>query len=681
MVGDFGGKVGAGKRATIIKYNKDGTVDVREDSVALNVKTIKVQLPAAFFGPNGEFIGGYPAPQTSCIIAQEQGAQYIRHFLPTDSAFASSSSYMDELKPGRLLFQTAKASSRIIMDATDGIDVGSSLNSLKVDATPEYNKISSSVINHNLDRELAFTLSHRSIKGTITRDVNHNTQRNIEYSSLTDNKYESNLREVGMNPIHGIAVNTLSDSIRNLPLIENRELIYEFADIQNNKFTTDKLELEQYIKSGTGPTITESNPLNAKKTDSRAYAFGLSLDYPNHLMEEIKGTGVDAFGNILDINRNILPIGLNSSSFSENANLGDAFKAVRNLHRKSLAYHCEINARKADDNNDIFSGPSVNDKTDYARERSRFFIDIDKEGQIKMNVPASSETGNIPLLTRYENASNIAFADGKIKDPNLFVFEKDNKDIYHDSFAMDSVSIKDSDNEDETLTPTDRFSNNPIKLGTPFHDIYNSAALFKPIMVEGRDLIPYMPNFGVNQRKSSVQIDQVVSDTIYASGEKANAGGRSGNINMDGFLSVSLGANTVDRQSLWLDTAGGIISTIGKDLNGISYCSTLDGDMLLQVGGYASPVDSRFAGETSSAAKSGVFDLRVVHALTGMITIIRIDEQGVSIATPGRCEIAAESDLILRSNTNILLEAPNVLFFPDNPGMTRSVLRNGNVEI
>ena len=56
---------------------------------------------------------------------------------------------------------------------------------------------------------------------------------------------------------------------------------------------------------------------------------------------------------------------------------------------------------------EIFGFDEVFPDADYGRQRSRFFIDIDKEGQFKLNVPASSEKGNVPILTRYENYSTI----------------------------------------------------------------------------------------------------------------------------------------------------------------------------------------------------------------------------------------------------------------------------------
>jgi hypothetical protein len=59
---------------------------------------------------------------------------------------------------------------------------------------------------------------------------------------------------------------------------------------------------------------------------------------------------------------------------------------------------------------------------------------------------------------------------------------------------------------------------------------------------------------------------------------------RSGQVNLDGSLELNIGANTIDRQSLWLDTAGGIVGNVGRDLNNNSLILGMDGNAFVQVG-------------------------------------------------------------------------------------------------
>src|SRR5690606_30734624 len=184
-------------------------------------------------------------------------------------------------------------------------------------------------------------------------------------------------------------------------LVENREVTYEFANSFN--FTTDEIEAEQYDKK---QTISLNNIIERRK--SRADTLSLSAVYPNHLIEIIKGTVVDIYGNILDINRAILPIGhrddLTLRTTSDKKS--EIFKNIRKQLRKSIAFHFEINTRKDIGIPDVNKNKNDNDYN-FGRDRSKFSIDIDKEGQFKINVPASSEIGNIPLLTRYENYSTL----------------------------------------------------------------------------------------------------------------------------------------------------------------------------------------------------------------------------------------------------------------------------------
>jgi hypothetical protein len=86
--------------------------------------------------------------------------------------------------------------------------------------------------------------------------------------------------------------------------------------------------------------------------------------------------------------------------------------------------------------------------------------------------------------------------------------------------------------------------------------------------------------------------------------------------------------------------------------------------------------DTRFAKENDTA-QSGVLDIRVIKS-DGQMTIVRIDESGVSIATQGRFEVMSEQDIVFNSNSNILFDAPNIGFFYKNAPkfIERNQIRN-----
>jgi hypothetical protein len=662
MNNSTGGKVGLLAEATIDSYNDDGTVNIR---VPTNPGLSIANLPLAFSGPNGEFIGGYPSIGTSVSVSYGQGKYFISSFLPTTKVFNSSTrDLMSEFTPGRILLQTAKAANRILMDPNSGISLGISTANEQIDPRR-------SIWSQNLNTEMSFTSAHRSIKGVIQRDIKENSTRNVSSSILDSHEYSDSLSNIGMDPSTTISTATTGSNIRNLPLVENHEIIYEFQNLDNGiGYTTDDIETGLYVSK-----LLPDRPTQILRKDSRTDSFNLNLNNPNFLIEKIEGTGVDLYGNILDINREVLPIGrLSDYSLNKNSDKQDAFKKIRAEHRRAIAYHWELNSRKQTGDDDTMQAPDPTTTADYGRLKSRTFFDIDKEGQFKINISASSETGNVPLLTRYETASTYAANLGLISDPNQLIKEGNNRDILHQGFAnFATISLKGT--LDGYEAPTDIVLNQPINLGTAYHDIQKTILQHQNT---GRDkLINY---FGTNEIYLNTidYVEKVVSDTVKVDGPDANAGGRSGSINFDGMIACSIGANTVDRQSLWIDTAGSIIGNYGRDKFGHSYCGTFDGDILIQVGSTGVIGDSRFSNE-NNAIKSGTFDLRIVTG-DGQLHILRFDSKGCSVSTPGRMEFSSEQDMIFRSNGNLLLEAKNIICYPLN-GQGRIIKRSGVSEI
>ncbi len=396
-------------------------------------------------------------------------------------------------------------------------------------------------------------------------------------------------------------------------------------------------------------------------------------------METIKGTVVDIFGNILDLNRIPLPIGKDTNTLKEiSTNKVKAFSTIKEPERKSLAFHFEINTKKdlnqkSSNNISTLDLLNINSNSDNSRLRSRFFIDIDKEGQFKINVPASSEKGNIPLLTRYENRSSYDTEDNN--NPNKLLFDNNNLDIFLDSFATGKVSLGEKDfiyskekgsiniqdNKSEAA-PIDRITNAHIKHGTAHHDILNTAWT-----LQTDKFINYQvgtnKNITVDISKIPL-LENVVSNVIKVSGDGnfdnggPNAGGRSGSINFDGMLEFNIGANTVDRQSLWMDLAGGSILNLGRDKNMRSAVIAADGDVIMQVGGMGIEGDSRFIKQ--NGFYGAVFDLRVTTK-GGYTHMFRCDSNGVTIMSPGNVAIHAAGNLKLSSDSNIEMDAESVI--------------------
>lgn len=637
-----------------------------EVSSAEDPQTFRMRYPATLAGANGKFSGGHFERGDNIVIGMGPGGEwfYVTSLLPNfASDFLSS-----PLRSGRILFQTSPAnnsvsSNRLFLDPNGGIQFGDANNFIHADPQKEI-----SLFSNNFQHQLYFSEAHRSITGLIKRDLAPNSNRGVTGSTLDSHAYESTLKPV---PMDKSSIESSGGVFpRNLPLVESRELIYELA---NSFLFVDDNEEAAILNNN---SRFKNSKIHKNRRNSRADTLSLSLVRPNQLMEIVKGTVVDVFGNVLDLNRSALPIGKTEKlSLNTSSDKSDAFARIRRELRKSIVYHFEINARKDTvkdpTNPEVLppsNAPDVSSISDYARDRSRFYIDIDKEGQFKINVPSSSETGNVPLLTRYENISTLRAAkDGT--NPDIFERNVDGTDIAIENFATKStINLSAGDTTLEGFaSPIDRVTQQPMKLGTAYHDISQTVSSH-----QSENPAAYRPNNLINNPNDVPPLERIVSNEIIVSGKNADAGGRSGAVNLDGFISLNIGANTVDRQSMWFDYAGGVVGRIGRDIRGVSYAVSMDGDLLLQIGGSTIGNDSRFQGpnSTNNAFRSGAVDIRVMTTDGGEedfaeATIIRIDRTGVRIITPGRLDIEAEGNIKINAGAHLILNGDRIFFYGD----------------
>lgn len=646
--------VGLLKRGTIVGYlSSKGILQVRLNTAQAikGNKSLPINVPAphTLFSNNGLFIGTMPVEGTPVVVAQGSGGQwYFVSFLPENL------SIVPDLTLGTLLIQSNE-NTKITLDYKNNIYMGSDTNRVHIDTD-------SFLITTNFHNENHFTQASRSVNGLVKRDLLYNTQYS-DGNKLDSDDYNDQFVIIGMDPKSTVNDN-VSGSTKNPPLVEHREMVYEFQYQSNVE--DDLTESNKYVDS---PLDTGKNFSFPNRRISRADTLSLSLVSPNYLIESIKGTVVDIWGNILDLNRFPLLIGKDQNTINEalSTDKQKSFLLIRELERKSLAFHFEINARK--DLRGQTIADIINSNDDYSRNRSRFFMDIDKEGQFKLNVPASSEKGNIPLLTRYENYST--FGDDDNSNPNKLVYRDDNLDIYQDSFASQSLSAGDGgflpalDNSRGSITlktgdgadaaPTDRITNSAIKHGMVYHDIMQTCFVH-----QNNDFLNYQAGevapLTVNLDLIPV-LKTIAANTIITTGDKANAGGRSGSLNFDGSLELNIGANSIDRQSMWLDTAGGIVANIGRDIRGRSVMAATGGDFFLQVGGFGVMGDSRFDASTGAdnSIKGAVLDLRILGN-GGYCHMVRVDDNGITIMTPGNLAVHSKGDMTLTSDKDIRIE-------------------------
>jgi hypothetical protein len=593
-----------------------------------------------------------------------------------DSLFASKDKDLENLPDGGFLLKCDK-NIQLKLYPEEGALLGNRGHSSIFFDTTDVNNALGGSTTLETNQNYCFTFAGYSLDGILLRDTRKsdiNADNDADINERLITQWYKNLSAINFDPTLKMMEETRANGgVRNPNFVEKRNITYEFADYTfDNPIQSDEKESKKQDLKSTKTLVNKTNSRRIRSGD----VFSLSLVSPNYLIEEIAGTAADVYGNLLDLNRTILPIG-NDDGFISLQGSTDSYLKVRELHRKNIAFHWELNARKDPTELDIESG-SGNEyafiEGIYKRNRSRMFLDIDKEGQFKLNVPASSEKGNVSVLARYENITTInPYEESDKKDYDYFNRTADNKtDILLDAFGNGVVNLVGNDK----ALPKDRTNGSVIKVGTAFHDISTTCVV--PLPTDNpknpRGILSGPDTEITDVDKTTRNILQhtggasVVTKEIKIDGDDANAGGRSGTLVFDGMMNTSIGANTVDRQSLWLDTAGGVISRLGADLNGISLATQTDGDVYLQIGGQVLGPDTgvdpdkRFKDsvvDTGNTTKR--FEIRVMQGNGPSFARILIDNEGILICGPKNIELRAEEDLVLTAGGNVLINGEKII--------------------
>jgi hypothetical protein len=578
--------------------------------------------------------------------------------------------------------------------------------------------------------------------GIVRRDVRIDEEEESFADFLTDVTSEQMLEEIGWDVTKQVVYVTRSPTsdgtskvdnkrFRNPAYVEDRQIIFEFGrdwDVGNFQDELNRLQSDLIA-------INEPD----ERRERRSNTLSLSLTHPNELIEKVSGTLIDVFGNPLGINKNILdtPEGSNPPILLEN---------IFEISRHTVAYHMEINTRKGIAYRDgnayneehtptakpitLQYAPKTNISANNARDRSRWSFRVDKEGLTTLNIPATSETGNIPLLTRQETSSVLDIDDaGNVKgerttnEETSYLYKNaKNQDIYHDQFGPGGISIKgpsynqiDNRLEGEKTSWVDSSQAELpkyVEAGTAFHNITQTALdlLQKNINKNASDIFdetdpnPDLPavSLEIDSRISKSTSPATRDQTTGVSIDQPNAGGRSVQMNLDGSLETSIGANTIDRVSWVLDTAGAIITRIGRDRLGRSAIIQADGSVAVEIGGYDfigersnDEVDTRFVGRGESRSrtlpgdpkryKSGKMVIRLRKANSDSSgphkdgaddTLLIIDETGISLQTPGKFNLISSEDMVFLSGSRIVMEAPIVQVHEDSPKFFKRDGRN-----
>jgi len=359
----------------------------------------------------------------------------------------------------------------------------------------------------------------------------------------------------------------------------------------------------------------------------------LKLD-SNVIVERIQGTLVDIFGNVLDINYNKL----NMPKISQKGK--SAIGEAHALLNRSVAYHFQVNSRN------IITEPTGSNK---------FTLDIDKEGQFKLNVPRSSTSGTVPTISTFTTSdSNIS---GRI-------------DVNNIQLSKSAIPAPSGGNS-----------------GTAFHDMTLAADRLLRHSIKSVNIIREHSNTtGIQSNGDTPNIEFVISDKVNSSSspqytttisvqpdpiaiasniDPKFAGGRSGQMNFEGSLEISVGQDDGDEKSLLLDTAGSLISWLGMDAHGRSAVVNTDGSILINIGDYTIDINgTEVFNQGELTIRVNLVDEKkngelqpgdVADNKTTSDHIFHLGPKGVVVATGNG------TPLVLRSSGDILLEAAGTI--------------------
>lgn len=611
----------------------------------LDDQTFRAPTPYPHAGRGGGIFSGIEKDTIVLVTFGPGEKYYIVAVIPDHSFYFDLSGAEDirfdeqeypAVKPGEIILRSNKGST-IGLTADGNLSIDSGLGTSAADI--ELSRSTNTLYNRS-GQIYEFTEFGRAVQGIIKRDLNveEDPDATNVLNFLDSEAYDRLLSPIGRHPlneVHNRTTTLLKRAIRNPALVEKRNIVYEYADSFNVQ------DFEKEVSASTEVELNEEIDLLQKNTsvrkNRRTDVLNLNLSNFNHLIEHIEGTVVDIYGNILDINRK--PINIpEANTITSSGNATGALRETYDYLRRSIKLHYEINSRKP-----ISSAepPELDKANNNGINFGKWSIDVDGEGLTKINIPASSDTGNIPILSRYfnsrdpENIENGAFKDGN------------REDIKISQFGPGGINIA-----DVNYIPTS--IDGAVAAGTAWHDMTKVA----------------------NKILSTSPIKTSVNNKIGDAA--ANAGGRSINANLDGSLELSIGADTVDKKSIMLDTKGGIVSHIGSDLNGKSIVSSTDGEIILQIGG--NPITD--AG--TSTPKVGRLIIYLNRDPANPPQKIIIDENGLTFDIQGGMYFKSSGDMVFDSGSRLLLHGEIISMYGSGNintrrvgGAERLVLRDG----
>lgn len=626
-----------------------GTCDIEWADRTIGEPPVTAILPQPFPTSGGAGMFAVPTDGSRAILGLSYANQYYVVSLISDPLYnsdvggASSQqgagilsadhSFPPMLSPGEVLLR-GNAGSYTRYDLYGSIDSRFGANSsVTLDRRGSYTA--------NVRNAYTATQSGYTISGAVLREPVASSDSLKLVDRTVDAGYDDSLFEVGRNPTLRTSVftDTTLGTKRNPPLVETRALYFEYGT--EFDVASQSKEIELY-STGQGLSQKTTLPYARSRAGTRTAAFDLSAGSYNALAETMIGTGVDFDGNLLDINRK--PI--------EMTGMKDRLEDQLTALRRSIKLHLELNSRKENSqlSLDLNSAPFAGGSR-TGTDHSRWSIDVDAEGQTKINIPASSPNGNIPLPIRHVPGS----LDSPEYKPDAETEANSTKPLRHIGFGITSGGIPLAD----AIAPAVIAGTAIKNWSMPHHDltfadILDGYGIFN--FGGGVDENGQKQRNPVQQRYRTMVGGDILDNAKFInSGEGSNAGGRSLWLNADGSAEISLGKDQIHQKSLCLDAAGSALIRTGVDKSGNSIVLGADGKILV------------FSGTTNTAGGLKIYVQNGAGAQPGDnagVTSIEISDGNIFFRTsPGKNIVFESGGKIAISASDVLINGERIFHF------------------
>jgi hypothetical protein len=369
-----------------------------------------------------------------------------------------------EMVDGRLVIQGATGSKISLLE--DGDISINSIGGSGIYFRSQNTKHSYTLISEDAS---SFTNAGRTISGAVRRITG--AERNLllgpdrnQEPMFADSFYAKNADDIGFFRGSLPLKVSIGNRKRNPVLAEYRQVINEF--VTDSMFTGFDNEVDR---------IKNNIRLNQdSETYKRNREPGNTLHLAEHeLIEIIGGNVVDINGRVLDLNYNVLSYG-EANDRVPKTQVDVSYDQAKRISRRGIGWHFQLST------NTISSDLSTSD--------TNFIFDIDKEGMLKVNIPASSDTGNIPFPSKanflglndqveieYSNPTELEPIPVTLRDANGEVVYPDRNSQGGNTHRGTGIRFENSIGNPYFSSGSDGFIESVRVNTTKYHNMYAAA--------------------------------------------------------------------------------------------------------------------------------------------------------------------------------------------------------------